>query len=72
MLFLSGIFFPVEALPSFIRPVTNALPLTYLADALRQVMVDATPSHSMAVNGLVLLGWLVGSGLLAIRYFRWE
>jgi ABC-2 type transport system permease protein len=72
MMFLSGIFFPIEALPGFMRPVTNALPLTYLADALRQVMVSATPYHSMAVNGMVLLGWLVVSGALAIRYFRWE
>lgn len=72
MLFLSGIFFPIKALPAFMQPVTNALPLTYLADALRQVMVGATPDHSMAVNTLVLLGWLLVSGALAVRFFKWE
>jgi ABC-2 type transport system permease protein len=72
MLFLSGIFFPVEAMPGFLRPVTDALPLTYLADALRQVMISATPYHSMLVNSLVLLGWLVVSSALAIRFFKWE
>ncbi len=35
MLFLSGIFFPVEIMPDFMRPVVNAMPLTYLGDALR-------------------------------------
>jgi len=70
MLFLSGIFFPVEAMPGFLHPVADALPLTYLADALRQVMISATPYHSMLVNSLVLLGWLVVSSALAIRFFR--
>lgn len=72
MLFLSGIFFPVEALPGFLRPIVDALPLTYLADALRQVMIGATPYHSMAVNTLVLLGWLIVASVLAIRFFKWE
>ena len=72
MLFLSGIFFPIAAMPGFLRPVVDALPLTYLADALRQVMIGATPDHSMLVNSAVLLAWLVGSTVLAIRFFRWE
>jgi ABC-2 type transport system permease protein len=72
MLFLSGIFFPIEAMPGFMRPVADALPLTYLADALRQVMVSATPYHTMIVNTVVLLAWLVGASALAIRFFRWD
>jgi ABC-2 type transport system permease protein len=72
MLFLSGIFFPTSVMPDFLRPVADALPLTYLADALRQVMVSATPDHSMLTNTLVLLGWLLVSSALAIRFFRWE
>jgi ABC-2 type transport system permease protein len=72
MLFLSGIFFPVSVMPDFLRPVADALPLTYLADALRQVMVGATPDHSMLINTLVLLAWLIVSSALAIRFFRWE
>lgn len=72
MLFLSGIFFPLAAMPGFLRPVADLLPLTYLADALRQVMIGATPDHSMIVNTLVLLGWLVVSSAVAIRFFKWE
>jgi ABC-2 type transport system permease protein len=72
MRFLSGIFFPIEVMPSFLRPVVDVLPLTYLADALRQVMVEATPYHSMLVNSMVLLAWLVGASVLAIRFFKWE
>ena len=72
MLFLSGIFFPVEFFPSFMKPVVNAIPVTYLGDALRQVMVDATPLHSMTTDFAVLGAWLVVCLALAIRFFKWE
>jgi len=34
MLFLCGLFFPIERLPVFLRPVSYVLPLTYGADVL--------------------------------------
>jgi ABC-2 type transport system permease protein len=34
MIFLCGLFFPIEKLPAFLRPLSYALPLTYGADAL--------------------------------------
>jgi len=44
MMFLSGIFFPLAALPLFLTPIVRALPLTYLGDALRQIMMGGTPA----------------------------
>jgi len=35
MLFLSGIYFPIEFMPGFLRTVSRALPLTYMAEAMR-------------------------------------
>ena len=72
MMFLSGVFFPVEMMPDFLRPVIEALPLTYLADGFRQIMVEAPPLHSLPVDVAVLSGWLVICMVLAIRFFRWE
>lgn len=72
MMFLSGIFFPLEFMPAWLRPVVNALPLTYLADALRQIMVGAAPLFSLGLDVLVVVAWLVGCATLAVRYFRWE
>lgn len=43
MMFLSGIFFPVETMPQWLQPVSNILPLTYFADGLRDSMVYNTP-----------------------------
>ncbi len=35
MMFLSGIYFPIELMPGFLRAVSKALPLTYMAEAMR-------------------------------------
>lgn len=72
MMFLSGLFFPVEIMPDWIRPVVSAIPLTYLVDALRQVMIGSPPQVSLGMNMLVVSIWLVVCSLLALRFFRWE
>ena len=72
MMFLSGIFFPVEIMPGFMKPIVMAMPLTYLGDALRQITVEATPLYSMLTDTLVLVGWMVVCVTVSIRFFRWE
>lgn len=39
MMFLSGVFFPIETMPDWIQPLSNILPLTYFAEGLRDSMV---------------------------------
>jgi len=39
MLFLSGVLFPIEQMPSFLQAVSKVLPLTYAVEALRKVMI---------------------------------
>ncbi len=41
MVFLCGLFFPIEKLPLALRPVSYALPLTYGADVLHGAVNDA-------------------------------
>lgn len=72
MMFLSGILFPMEMLPEFMRPVVNAIPLTYLGDALRQTLLAAPPLFPLWVDFAVLGGCLIAMGGLSIRFFRWE
>ena len=72
MLFLSGIFFPVDAGPRFIAPIVRAMPLTYLGDAIRQSTVQATALNPLWVDALVLAAWLAVSFVLSVRLFRWE
>jgi ABC-2 type transport system permease protein len=72
MMFLSGLFTPLDLMPAWIKPVSAALPLTYLADALRQIMVGAAPSFGLTLDFGVLAAWLVVCAVLAVRFFRWE
>ena len=72
MMFLSGTFFEVTSMPSFIQAVVKILPLTYLNDALRQIMVAGTPLHPMVINVAVIGGWVAVCLAVTIRFFRWD
>jgi len=36
---LCGVFWPVQSVPEFLRPISYVLPLTYASDALREIML---------------------------------
>jgi len=72
MMFLSGTFFPIEQMPPFLQGIARLIPLTYLSDALRQVMVGGAPFAPLWVCAAVLLGWLVVCFAIAARKFRWQ
>ena len=71
MMFLSGTFFPIDGMPAFLKVFAHVLPLTYLSDALRQVMVGGTPISSLATCFGVLALFLVGCFAISARFFRW-
>ncbi len=72
MLFLSGIFFPIETMPDYTRPIVRMIPLTYLGDALRQLMVGVRGTYPLYLNLAVLAVWFVVTSLLAVKFWRWE
>jgi len=72
LMFLSGIFFPLEILPSWLKSIATFMPLTYLGDALRQTMVGGTPFVPLWVDFAVLAGWLVVTLGISARFFRWQ
>ncbi|MFI5258067.1 MAG: ABC transporter permease [Candidatus Limnocylindrales bacterium] len=72
LMFLSGIFFPFDFMPDFLRTVARFLPLTYLGDGLRQTMVNGTQVAPLGVDVVILAGWLVVCLAIAARSFRWE
>ncbi|HEY8500929.1 MAG TPA: ABC transporter permease [Clostridia bacterium] len=55
MMFLCGLFIPIEKLPAFIRPLSYVLPLTYGADVLKY-SVNASGSISPWGSLLILIG----------------
>jgi ABC-2 type transport system permease protein len=72
MMFLSGVFFPREAMPQALQSITDYLPLTYLAEAMRSVAIDGASLFSQWGNLTGLGVWLALSFVVAVRLFRWE
>lgn len=69
---LSGTFFSVEAFPSWLQPISKALPLTYLNDALRKVAFEgATLIDCWSQIGVMLI-WAVVIYAIAVKVFKWE
>jgi ABC-2 type transport system permease protein len=58
MMFLCGLFIPIQNLPVFLRPVSYALPLTYGADMLR-LSINKTGIISLWLSLIVLLGYAI-------------
>ena len=71
MMLLSGTFWPISSMPSYLQTVAQALPLTYFADGLRNSMISANFSAAftdlvvVAVFALVLV-------LLGARFTQWK
>ncbi len=71
MMFLGGTYFPTTGAPDFLKPIIQVLPLSYLNDALRQVMNNGATLAAISTDLLVLLAWMAAALLLANRAFRW-
>ena len=69
MMFLSGIFFPREQLPSVVRAVADWLPLSAAVDLVRPLFMDQWPAHPWR-QGAVLVVFSVGAFWLALALTR--
>ena len=72
MMFLSGSFFPVSALPEAMQKVVQVLPLTHMLNALRGVTIEGESIVEQWPSLLVMLGWTVASFVAARIAFRLE
>ena len=72
MLFLSGTFFAVDALPTWLQGLTRILPLRYLIDALREPMTRGNGLETIWLDLVVLMGTFAVGMIIAVRFFRWD
>jgi len=69
LMFFAGLWLPRAAMNSVLRTISDLTPLGAGVQALQ----DATSGHwPQLLHVGVMLGWLLGAGGLAARYFRWE
>ena len=72
MLFLGGVFFPINDMPAFIQPFVNVLPIAHLSHAVRETMNVGTPFMELGIEALILACWTVGAFIVASFTFKWE
>ena len=72
MMFLSGVFFPRDAMPAFLANITQFMPLTYVNEALRAVVNEGAGLASLGPQLLGMGVWAVITFALAVRMFSWE
>jgi ABC-2 type transport system permease protein len=72
LMFLSGTFWPIAIMPAPLQAVAQLMPLTYLSDAMRQVMVNGAALFPLWLCIAVLVGWTVACFAIAARFFRWQ
>jgi ABC-2 type transport system permease protein len=72
MLFLSGIFFPTTAMPSWLQQVVAYLPLTHFANAFREVMANGAGWNDIYSNIYWMFGWAAVLVTLAVITFGFE
>jgi ABC-2 type transport system permease protein len=69
---LSGTFFSIDAFPTWLQPISRALPLTYLNDAMRKVAFEGAGLWDVRHQMLIMLIWGIGIYAVAVKTFKWE
>lgn len=69
MMFLSGVLFPIEQMPSFLQSVSKVLPLTYAVDALRKVMILGAGIDAVILPIIILIALGIVTMTLGVPLF---
>jgi len=69
MIFLCGLFFPVSALPFFLKPLAYALPLTYGADLLHGAIHNGN-TMPLSVDLAILAGFCAVLFMVSLHNIR--
>jgi ABC-2 type transport system permease protein len=73
ILFLSGVFFPLNGAPEWVRTIADIFPLYHLVRAFTACFSPFTDGSGFALRDLaVIAAWGVVGLFVAVRRFRWE
>ncbi len=72
IMFLSGVFFPIQTMPEVLQVFAQVLPVTYAADALRGVMVKGFTLAQVMPDMIILIAFALLMLALSIVMFKRE
>jgi len=67
---LSGLIFPIEAIPEMVRPVSYIIPFTYFVEIIRGLLIKQTLIIDLTVSFIALIGFAVVFVTASILMFR--
>ena len=70
MMFVSGVFYPIETMPWIFQKIAYLLPLTYVNDALRAVMLKGAGIGDIWLDVAVLIGFTALFFALGVTQFN--
>ncbi len=69
---IGGTFFSIDVFPKWLQPISNAMPLTHLNNALRAVAFEGQNLWDVKLEIGILLLWGIAIYAVAIKVFKWE
>ena len=70
MMFVSGVFYPIETMPWILQKLAYIFPLTYLNDAMRGVMLKGQTLGDVWFDLVILLGFTVLFFIVGVKRFN--
>lgn len=70
MMFLAGVFFPIDSLPKWLFSVVQYLPLAPLLRMIRQIGLESVSPLTNPLNIVIVLGWIVVTFFVSLLKFR--
>ena len=70
MMFVSGVFYPIETMPWILQKLAYIFPLTYLNNAMRGVMLKGQTLGDVWLDLVVLLGFTLLFFIIGVKRFN--
>jgi ABC-2 type transport system permease protein len=73
LLFVSGVFYPLETYPDWLQKIAHIFPLSHMAQGFEECFSPHTTGFGFSGRHLSVLAiWWVVATIYAARHFRWE
>ena len=70
MMFVSGVFYPIETMPWILQKIAYIFPLTYLNDAMRGIMLKGQNLGDVWLDLVILLGFTLLFFIIGVKRFN--
>ncbi|MGZ7209286.1 MAG: ABC transporter permease, partial [Methanobacterium sp.] len=70
MMFLGGVFYPIQQMPWFMQDISKFIPLTYAADAMRKIILLNAGVGDILFQIVILVAFGIITMAIAVPLFR--